>query len=766
MNKHFAAGMALTLLALCAHGQSAPGLPKDVDIIRISPQDFANNWFRDGLRPVEDQGGNCGYLDARGNQVVPYIYDGADEMAEGLGIVYKGDRQGAIDSTGNLVIPLIYKRLSSFDHGIAIAALDTKFGLINKTGDVVIPFLYDSIDDRINFQVTGNGTPGPSLDSLVKVSVKEARKGSTGTKYGYINLRGQTVVPIEFDKLGYFKEGLAWFARAGKYGFVDTRGSIRIEATYDDAREFSEGLAAVKKGGTWGFIDQSGKMAIAFAYDAVPPDDYYAQAGFVDGVAVVGRGWYSDIEPYWGYIDRTGRELTKFEYYTAHPVSEGMMGVTIWSDTHDNAFFLAKNGKVAISQKYMYTGSFSHGRARVVTQVASSDRRQNQIGYVDPAGKLVIPMKYTISSDFDGSGTVPGYARVSTSFVSITGQVHDPRFTTIDRDGKTVKPYGFDSISDFKRGIAVAYDITGNKVLAFIVDRSWKAPQAVPGTQDLRYPPGTTRLLVDGKSVDLESYTVSGSDYVKPRDLALALAGSAARFNVSWDEARQAFVLQNGKAPDSAGSPKEGTGGKAARSAQAARPSSARVYLDGFILDRVVPLSIAGEVHVNLDRVLNALGVKLSRDDKSQSLRLDTGAAGRSVFRIVPRVNEQYAISISGGSKESGAKAVTWDNDYTANVQDFAFVPAGDKFSIVSLYSGKALTAENKKGAPLTLETYTGSPGQLFRVEDLPRGYISLVSSFGYYLGVSGGSSKQGSSIITWDKTGNSSQHFRLTRLE
>jgi hypothetical protein len=736
-------------------------LPKDTQIVRIPIQPWANNMLRDGLRPVEDKDYNAGYKDAAGTLVVPYIYSGAEEFHDGLGVVYKNNKLGAFDTSGKVAIPIIYDRLSAFSHGISQAAINDKFGIVNKKGAVMVPFIYEEMYlDRLIECAAPNSL---TMDSLVKVSkIVTEDDGWEVEKTGYINLRGAVVVPLEYDDLGKFSEGLAWFVKSEKVGFLDTTGRVRIEAEYDEAKDFHEGLAAVMKDGYWGFIDTNGRVVIDFKYDALPRDEHFLEAGFKDGVAIVAKGRFTPAEPKWGYIDKTGKELTEFMYYTAHPVSEGKMAVQTFEDDI-LAGVLDKTGKTIIPFNYGYTGSFSQGRARIVTQTITKESRQNAIGYVDPAGKIVIPMKYTDSGDFNGSTTVPEYARVSTSFISETGQMYNPRYYTIDRDGKVVKPYGFESISNFMEGVAMAYDATGMNVVGYIIDKSWKAPGPIEGSQDVAFPRERMKLFIDGSPVELDAYRVADESYCRLGDLAKTLGGTAARFDIERDEAEGPYDLKTGSryAPRNE---KPAPAGSAAP----AFPSASKIRIDGLHQESILLLTIAGEDYAPLNGLMAALGVKVGREGDDRTARMDTAEAAerRSIFRIVPRVNDILAIGISGSSKENGAKAVTWDNDLSVKVQEFELVPAGDKFCIVSVYSGKALTAENRKGAPVTFQTNRQSAGQLFSIEEGQQGYVSIRTTFGYYLGVSGGNRRRGATIITWNKTGNSSQQFKLVRAD
>jgi hypothetical protein len=78
-----------------------------------------------------------------------------------------------------------------------------------------------------------------------------------GTKWGFMNRKGEYPIQPQFDEVGFFSEGLAAVKVGAKWGFVDGKGKWVIPASYDGAGYFSEGLAAAKIGKPWGFINKS-----------------------------------------------------------------------------------------------------------------------------------------------------------------------------------------------------------------------------------------------------------------------------------------------------------------------------------------------------------------------------------------------------------------------------------------------------------------------------------------------------------------------------
>jgi hypothetical protein len=67
---------------------------------------------------------------------------------------------------------------------------------------------------------------------------------------GFIDQRGQITIPLCFDAVGDFSEGLARFERDKLWGYIDTMGTVVIEPKFPWAQEFSEGLARVQVSGS------------------------------------------------------------------------------------------------------------------------------------------------------------------------------------------------------------------------------------------------------------------------------------------------------------------------------------------------------------------------------------------------------------------------------------------------------------------------------------------------------------------------------------
>lgn len=77
-----------------------------------------------------------------------------------------------------------------------------------------------------------------------------------------IDAKGKTVVPLKYEELNDFSEGMASFRKGEKWGFIDRTGKEVIPAQYDlngnfgGYYGFSEGVANVGKNSKWGAIDK------------------------------------------------------------------------------------------------------------------------------------------------------------------------------------------------------------------------------------------------------------------------------------------------------------------------------------------------------------------------------------------------------------------------------------------------------------------------------------------------------------------------------
>ncbi len=186
-------------------------------------------------------------FDVNGN----YLFDN-----KGIGGYFDrvGDFNCGLAQVGYRCSSLVYDRVENgktiYRHVYGNEQLwNNIYGFIDKTGKVVIELKYNEVFDFSE----GYAWVGTKINGKMK--------------YGCINVKGETVIPFEYEedkknnyylRGGYvFSGGLAGVKKE-KWGFVDTKGNVVHPFIYDEILDFSEGLAWVKKDGKWGLIDKFG----------------------------------------------------------------------------------------------------------------------------------------------------------------------------------------------------------------------------------------------------------------------------------------------------------------------------------------------------------------------------------------------------------------------------------------------------------------------------------------------------------------------------
>ncbi len=90
--------------------------------------------------------GKIGFVDAQGQQVVPFQYTSAQPFEEGISIVSKGDKFGAVNASGKEVVKPQYDEISRWGNGLLLLHKGKNFGLANgTTGQIVVPVSYSYI---------------------------------------------------------------------------------------------------------------------------------------------------------------------------------------------------------------------------------------------------------------------------------------------------------------------------------------------------------------------------------------------------------------------------------------------------------------------------------------------------------------------------------------------------------------------------------------------------------------------------------------------
>lgn len=204
----------------------------------------------------------------------------------------ENDKWGFCDENLNVVIPCTYDWAEPFYNGLAKVKVKSKVGCINMQGEEIIRPEYDQIDwvNKKVLKIKKESGIGEDGDRLF----------ATLYSYGLMDIDGNTLSPIKYDKIDDFTEGLAPVKVGTKWGFINLQGKEAVPLKYDEVLPFHEGLAAVRRDKKWGFVDTTGKEVIKCKFDNAAP--------FQEGLSAVSQNYR------FGYIDKTGKEVIPLQY--------------------------------------------------------------------------------------------------------------------------------------------------------------------------------------------------------------------------------------------------------------------------------------------------------------------------------------------------------------------------------------------------------------------------------------------------------------------
>ena len=177
----------------------------------IIPMDYANVFsFVDGLaivRPADTL--LYGVINKNGKNIIPFEYNSTLPFSSDLFSVRKDDMWGVIDLNGKIVIPLEYDSIGILSEGLASFSKGGKQGYMDKTGKVVI-----SLSGNYEPSMFAGEALSPFHDgfAIVYNQVRASNSimdMSTYAKWGVIDKTGREVIPLEYDYISHFTDGLA-----------------------------------------------------------------------------------------------------------------------------------------------------------------------------------------------------------------------------------------------------------------------------------------------------------------------------------------------------------------------------------------------------------------------------------------------------------------------------------------------------------------------------------------------------------------------------
>lgn len=157
--------------------------------------------------------------------------------------VLRGDKYGFLDLKGHEAIPCIYDEIGRFHLGRAMVRLGDRYGIIDTNGTLILPLQYHNSKQKSGLYTY--------RDSLALVE--------QNGQYGYVDLQGRLAIPFHFNGAFPFSQGLASVRVGSHWGYIDTHGDIYLPFIFDIASPFEHGRAEIIFNGDIRYIDRQGR---------------------------------------------------------------------------------------------------------------------------------------------------------------------------------------------------------------------------------------------------------------------------------------------------------------------------------------------------------------------------------------------------------------------------------------------------------------------------------------------------------------------------
>lgn len=375
-------------------GRNNEGLPED-----ISPKLY--EFYEKVLGGTE-----YGYINEVGNEVMPPKYEyGREFSREGLAIVEEGGLFGVIDREGNYTINPKYSFLNVFYKSL-FSAYNGEIKIVDKDDKEISKDKYIYLspvqDERAVFEKKDDNLfLYGYLDEKGNVAIKEKYKYAYDFSNGkalvnlkdddfqVINKNGEAVESYNNMKVLNYSEGkLAYLdVKKDKYGYIDEKGNKIIPAIYSETQGFKENRAIVNTSddikNKIGVINENGEVIIPYKYNDIR---YLGRGRFAVGIAVEEDAPYMGST--YGIFDKDGKMIKDFLYSDIGEFKED----STWVNEGEKTFLINTLGeKVA-------TFPFLDGKGTIEERgylyKAEIDRR---IFYLDKLGNFIWKYKPNIT---------------------------------------------------------------------------------------------------------------------------------------------------------------------------------------------------------------------------------------------------------------------------------------------------------------------------------------------------------------------------------
>jgi hypothetical protein len=258
------------------------------------------------------------YITASGKIISAEEWTAAGDFSNHRAMVTNGTHYGYIDTSGTWVIQAQYSRAWNFDYSLARVEIQGKQGIIDINGNYIVLPHYDNLKMAAPYNlILGSmqnnavlmNLEGKEIDRIDGAIPKETDGKLVALQkddkmWLYSIVEKKYLQDTGFDQLIY-AGNQRWSAKIdGSFHLLDDHGKVVSTAGYAQINKFANGVAAYHRDAFWGYLDTTGKeltkpiFGLAWDYH-----DGFARAAFKDGLAYVNLKQEIVIYPPAGSID-------------------------------------------------------------------------------------------------------------------------------------------------------------------------------------------------------------------------------------------------------------------------------------------------------------------------------------------------------------------------------------------------------------------------------------------------------------------------------
>lgn len=400
-------------------------------VILPAKYDYINTYYK-GFAIVRNDR-TYGFIDETGEEKLPLVYQELKRVSSKHYLFQKDNKYGLFDTNGETVLPNVFKSLILIEDR-ALVHNGSNYGLIDLSGNILLPFEYDGIliednqygqaflnphfirvkkgktmyavnlsnqpmfpndylaneielwSDSVFFVKNEGGFDGLlsfALDTLISFGIYEAilpyHNGLFAVKknnlYGFMNLQLDTVIPIVYDQALSLQNNRATVKKNRNWGMISTKGDTLIPFYADEPILLKYNRAAVKLNGSeqYAIINENGDFLNRLRFDEV----------HIHKEVILVR-----IGQQWGALNSDGLMIMPVEFDEII-YKKGSLVVIV---DHLQGLYDLEGERILKPEYEFIYPTYDDPYIMV--------RKEGSYGYVDRAGKVVIPIKFENARNF------------------------------------------------------------------------------------------------------------------------------------------------------------------------------------------------------------------------------------------------------------------------------------------------------------------------------------------------------------------------------